>query len=122
MLGSKKQLSYRQEGLRQRASSYDRAGGNDDYIILNPGKTITIAKLEGAGCIQHIWMTDGSDEVFILRKLVLRMYWDDEQNPSVEVPLGESYQTLFLYRLCKLCFIGFTLFAVSCLLESEFLY
>lgn len=59
-----------------------------------PGETRTLAEIEGSGVIQHIWMTvtDHTEkDYFVLRDLVLRMYWDDEESPSVETPLGDFF-------------------------------
>ncbi|MDE6883234.1 MAG: DUF2961 domain-containing protein, partial [Lachnospiraceae bacterium] len=61
---------------------------------LAPGSVTTLAQIEGAGIIQHIWMTvtDRTDkDYYVLRDLVLRMYWDDEETPSVETPLGDFF-------------------------------
>lgn len=60
-----------------------------------PGETKVLAEMEGPGIIRHIWITvtDKTSEqnCFVLRDLVLRMYWDDEENPSVESPLGDFF-------------------------------
>lgn len=59
-----------------------------------PGETVTLAEIDGPGIIEHIWMTvpDKTDkDCFVLRDLVLRMYWDDESSPSVETPLGDFF-------------------------------
>ena len=72
-----------------RISSYDRTGGNADGGQGNgikPGETRTIAEIKGPGRIVHIWVTMGS-----FRDAILRMYWDDENQPSVEVPMGEFF-------------------------------
>ncbi len=45
---------------------------------------------EKPGCIKHIWMTVGNDDTFP-RKLILRAYWDGEDTPSIEVPLGDFF-------------------------------
>ncbi len=61
---------------------------------LAPGSITTLAEMEGPGIIQHIWVTvtDRTDkDYYVLRDLVLRMYWDDEKEPSVEVPLGDFF-------------------------------
>lgn len=61
---------------------------------LAPGSTTTLAEMEGPGVIQHIWITvtDKTDaDCFVLRDLVLRMYWDGEEAPSVESPLGDFF-------------------------------
>lgn len=74
-----------------RASSYDRTGGNEDYFWFDPGETRTLLDLKAPGCITHIWMTTACKEPDFLRKLVLRMWWDGEETPSVEVPLGDFF-------------------------------
>lgn len=54
-----------------------------------PGyQTATLANIQGAGAVQHIWMT--MDPTF-WRRLILRIYWDDEQTASVEVPMGDFF-------------------------------
>ena len=40
----------------QRASSWDRTGGNDDFIRIAPGETATLLEHDGAGCINRIYM------------------------------------------------------------------
>src|SRR5690554_314334 len=78
-------------GIRsERVSSYDRTGGNADRVPIASGATLTIADLNGAGAIRHIWMTS-SEHHHNLKALVLRMYWDGESTPSVECPLGDFY-------------------------------
>jgi hypothetical protein len=75
----------------RRASSYDRSGGNADYMVIGPGETRRFAQLSGAGVIRHIWFGGGCNESHYHRKVLLKMYWDGEQNPSVEVPLGDFF-------------------------------
>jgi hypothetical protein len=74
-----------------RISSYDRTGGNDDRLHIPPRGTALLANIAGAGCITHIWTTIACRDPFHLRKIVLRMWWDDEQEPSVEVPVGDFF-------------------------------
>jgi hypothetical protein len=75
----------------RRISSYDRTGGNDDRLHVQPGETATIAEIGGAGSINHIWCTIACDEEFVLRKVILRAYWDGESNPSIEAPIGDFF-------------------------------
>ncbi len=56
-------------------------------VDIGAGKTYTVAEINGAGAIQHIWMTPTGNWRFS----ILRMYWDDEKDPSVEVPLGDFF-------------------------------
>ncbi len=58
------------------------------YITIAGGATVTLADIEGPGCIQHIWITARAVH---WRNLVLRFYWDDETEPSVEVPFGDFF-------------------------------
>lgn len=73
-----------------RISSYDPSGGNDDRISIPPGQEITIADIKGPGAITHIWNTI-SAEKYYPRMVVLRIYWDGQETPSVEVPLGDFF-------------------------------
>ncbi len=57
------------------------------YIIINAGETITIAEMTGPGAIQHIWMTPTGN----WRLSILRFYWDDETEPSIECPVGAFF-------------------------------
>lgn len=57
------------------------------YVIIQPGETFTMAEIDGAGAIQHIWLTGGGNRRFS----ILRIYWDDEKEPSVECPLGDFF-------------------------------
>jgi len=82
---------------RRRSSSWDKSGGNDDRLTIGPGETATLAEVQGAGCINHLWITVGGDppsetpEPDFLRKLLLKMYWDGEEEPSVLAPLGDFF-------------------------------
>lgn len=81
----------------RRVSSYDKTGGNHDWIDIEPGETNTFARIKGPGIVRHLWMTNWVgdenwvEEPYNLRKLILRIYWDGERNPSVEVPLGDFF-------------------------------
>jgi len=57
------------------------------YIRIKSGENITIAEIEGSGSIQHIWMTPTGN----WRYTIMRIYWDDEAEPSVECPVGDFF-------------------------------
>ena len=84
-------LIYPHQGQSHRESSWDRSGGNFDAVPIEPGTTHVIASLAGSGCIHHIWMTAFCDDRNYPRTTLLRMYWDDEETPSVEAPLGDFF-------------------------------
>ena len=85
---------------RRRSSSWDRSGGNDDRVTLAPGGTATLLDVAGAGTVTHVWMTVATERSLrrpldrrrdLLRRLVLRAWWDGEDSPSVAVPLGDFF-------------------------------
>ena len=57
------------------------------FIKIAKGETFTLAQIEGSGAIQHIWMTPTGNWRFS----ILRIYWDDEKEPSVECPVGDFF-------------------------------
>ncbi len=57
-------------------------------INIEAGQTFEIANIDGPGIIKHIWITDSCPEN---RKVIIRMYWDYSDTPSVEVPLGDFF-------------------------------
>lgn len=85
-------LARPQFGLSRRSSSANPdLHKNGDAKTVGPGRTLDIADLEGPGEITHIWCTTGALDPFLGRSTVLRIYWDDEDRPSVESPLGDFF-------------------------------
>jgi len=86
-------LARLKEGESMRSSSSDPnwQNGNGDARPIAPGETLVIADLEGPGVIRHIWNTIAAQERDAPRLVVIRMYWDGEENPSVESPLGDFF-------------------------------
>ena len=72
-------------------SSYDTTGGNSDRWPIPPGETKEVFKASGAGAISHIWFTIAAQSLHHLKELVLRMYWDGANAPSVETPIGDFF-------------------------------
>lgn len=58
------------------------------FIKLQPGETAVLASIDGPGCINQFFIT--TDHVNC-SELVLRIYWDGEEQPSVECPLGAFF-------------------------------
>ena len=56
------------------------------YIFIQPGETVTLAEIDGPGAIQQIWMTMRG----VWRQNIIRFYWEDRGEPSVEVPVEIS--------------------------------
>jgi hypothetical protein len=77
----------------RRISSWDRTGGNADFLTIAGKGAATLAEIKGSGAIKHLWFTIASPSPYHLRELVLRMYWDGERQPSVETPIGDFFGT-----------------------------
>ncbi len=56
-------------------------------VEIKSGTTFTLAEINGPGAIQQIWMTPTG----VWRWSILRMYWDGEEKPSVECPVGDFF-------------------------------
>ena len=57
------------------------------FVRIQPGQTFTMADIEGEGAVQSIWMTITGN----WRHSIFRIYWDGQEQPSVEVPVGHFF-------------------------------
>lgn len=60
---------------------------NPYFIVEGDGAVTVLADIKGQGAIKHIWITDSASS----RQLILRIYFDGSENPSVEAPLGDFF-------------------------------
>lgn len=70
-----------------------RRAVSDRYSVtrwLPPGERLTLAELDGPGCIRHIFLTTTRHEPGN-RQTILRIYFDDEPAPYVESPVGDFF-------------------------------
>lgn len=81
--------SQNYKSLKQ--SSYDITGGNRDAWGIPAGGTREVFQATGPGVITHIWFTIAARSVPHLKELVLRGYWDGNEKPSVEAPIGDFF-------------------------------
>jgi len=56
-------------------------------VTIKEGQTLVLADIQGSGAIQQVWMTPSGN----WRYSILRIYWDGEKEPSVEVPVGDFF-------------------------------
>ncbi len=56
-------------------------------LTIQPGQTFEMADIEGPGAIQQIWMTPTGNWRFS----ILRIYWDGQEQPAVECPVGDFF-------------------------------
>jgi len=81
-------LSTSQAYSASRISSYNREGGpRDNFWIPTTGKEVTLAEIKGPGAVTHIWTTHRGGG----RDLIVRMYWEGSDHPSVEAPIGDFF-------------------------------
>jgi hypothetical protein len=59
------------------------------YAHVPAKSTFTLAEITGPGAISQIWMTPAPLDK--TRWFIIRIYWDDETEPSVECPLGDFF-------------------------------
>ncbi len=79
-----------QEGAAWNAARHLGQGWKVSPFVRVKGKsTFTLAEINGPGAIQHIWGTPAP--LNKTRWFILRFYWDDEAEPSVEVPMGDFF-------------------------------
>lgn len=86
----------------RRASSWDRRGGNLDFLMVGPGDTAVLLEYDGPGCVTHLYCALAFPELTDYRDAILRCFWDGETTPSVEVPLGDFF-TLAHARVRFVC-------------------
>ena len=84
-------LTRQQTYTMHRASSADPTGANADCRKVDSGETLTLLDTDGPGLISHLWFTIASKEPYHLKRIVLRIYWDGEETPSVEAPIGDFF-------------------------------
>ncbi len=56
-------------------------------VHIAPGETYILADINDEGAIQQIWMTPTGNWRFS----ILRVYWDDQEHPSIECPVGDFF-------------------------------
>jgi len=56
-------------------------------VQIGPGETFVLANIAGPGAIQSIWVTGRG----LRRDTILRAYWDDQAQPSIECPLSDFF-------------------------------
>src|SRR5947209_3276125 len=68
-------------------------------VVIAPRSIFPLADIPEPGAILHIWMTTFPAH---WRSLILRAYWDGEENPSIECPVGD----FFASGWCERCNIN----------------
>ena len=90
-------LHYLKDSKSIQVSSRGISEENNGEISISAGKEITIFHVDGPAVINHISFRVKSSDPYFLRRILLKMYWDNEENPSVEVPFGDFFGSGFAY-------------------------
>jgi hypothetical protein len=64
------------------------------YVVVGPQETAVLADIEGPGAIQSMWF-GGS---IMTRDFILRIYWEGQEQPSVETPLTDFFAVPFSFQ------------------------
>ena len=91
-------------GTHSRVSSFENLNGpkgqggksnatakGHAFEDLKAGETKTLLDVPSAGIVQRIWMTISDRSPYMMRSLRLRMYWDGNAKPAVDVPFGDFF-------------------------------
>jgi hypothetical protein len=113
-------LPYLKDSKLIQVSSHDTTGGNNDMISIPAGKEARILQVTGPGVITRIWFRIDSDDPYFLRRILLKIYWDNEDNPSVEVPLGDFFGSGFAYRQYVTPYLGMSSGGYTCFFPMPF--
>ena len=62
---------------------------------LQPGETVTLMDVAGAGQLARLHITMYRGDPWMSRKVLLKIYWDGEETPSVLCPVGDFFRDGF---------------------------
>jgi len=62
-------------------------------VTIAPGHETVIAEVNGAGCLRYFYLTDGPENM-TNQDIVLRIYWDGKDYPSVNVPVVDFFGSI----------------------------
>ncbi len=80
-------LSILGKAQTARCSSWDTSGRNADASIIEAAETKVLADLQSPGAVTHVCMIQANH----YREALLRITWDNAENPSILVPIGDFF-------------------------------
>jgi len=81
-------------GMATEGTGKDRAKGLGQgwkispSIIVEGNSTVTLGEIHESGIIRHIWLTCHPQH---WRNMIFRAYWDEEQDASIQTPVGDFF-------------------------------
>ncbi len=78
-------------GMKGAGGRSNHSAKGNAFESLNSGQSKTLLEIDGAGVIQRMWFTVRDRSPFMMRSMRLRIYWDGESKPAVDVPFGDFF-------------------------------
>ena len=78
-------------GIKGAGGKTNHSAKGNAFEDLKSGQSKTLLEIEGSGIIQRIWFTLQDRSPEMMRALRLRIYWDGETKPAVDVPFGDFF-------------------------------
>ncbi len=72
----------------------NKGGKGHAFDSVAAGETKTLMEAKGAGKVTRMWFTINERSPWMLRSLVLNMYWDGAAKPAVSVPFGDFFAAM----------------------------
>lgn len=94
-------------GVSNNGGKVNKGAKGHAFEEFKAGETKTLLDLNGPGIIQRMWFTVRDRSPEMLRAMRLRMYWDGQSKPAVDVPFGD----FFGFGLAKVVRMETALFA-----------
>ncbi len=78
-------------GVKGAGGKTNKSGKGNAFESLKSGESKTLLDIEGPGIIQRMWFTVRDRSPEMMRAMRLRIYWDGETKPAVDVPFGDFF-------------------------------
>jgi len=78
-------------GMKGEGGKTNQSAKGNAFEVLKSGQSKTLLELEGPGIIQRMWFTVRDRSPEMMRSIRLRIYWDGEAKPAVDVPFGDFF-------------------------------
>jgi hypothetical protein len=78
-------------GVKGAGGKINHSAKGNAFEELKRGQSKTLLEIDGSGVIQRMWFTLRDRSPEMLRSLRLRIYWDGESKPAVDVPFGDFF-------------------------------
>ena len=103
LIASAQQIFQMPENVESRVSSFENPNGvkgnggksnktakGNAFETIKQGETKNLLDVNGQGIVQRIWLTVNRTPL-MLRSLRLKIFWDGETKPAVDVPMGDFF-------------------------------